>query len=336
MRRILASAVTAFAVTASLFAASPAQAAEASITGNGSSFAYNFINKCAATYKAKTGSAVTYTATGSGQGRTDFAAGTVDFAASDAIYSDADKAKPSSYVTVPIIGGPVAIIFNVYGVKSLNLDAATLGKIFSGQINTWNDPAIKALNPKASLPGSNIIVAYRSKNSGTTQNLFSYLNANGASFAGGQAWEKGGGIATGKPVANSADMAGNVANTANSIGYVDLSDVNLKVSTVALKNEMGKFVKPTAAAAKKFLSKQTINADGSVSIGWKTKAPGGYNLSIVTYMFIPKAKGTANSQAAAKFAQFAVDTCSKKPFKGYTGFSGANLKKASALAKQGS
>ena len=337
MRRILASAVTAFAVTASLFAAAPANAAEASITGDGSSFAYNFITKCATTYQAKTGSAVTYTATGSGQGRKDFAAGKVDFAASDAVYSSADAATPSSYVTVPVIGGPIAIVFNVTGVKALNLDAATVGKIFNGSITTWNDAAIKALNPKASLPSANIVVAYRSKNSGTTQNLFNYLNANsGLTFAGGQAWAAGGGVATGKGVANSSDMAYTVAHTSDTIGYVDLSDVDVSVGKVALKNKAGKFVLPTAAAAQKFLSKQTIAADGSMNIDFAKKVTGGYQLSIVTYMFIPKGKGTANSAAAAKFAQFAVDTCSKKPAKGYTGFSGKNLKTASALAKQGS
>ena len=336
MRRIIASAVTALAVTASLFAAAPAQAAEASITGDGSSFAYNFINKSAASYATKTGSNVTYTATGSGQGRKDFAAGSVDFAASDAIYGSADTKPSGSYVTIPVIGGPVAIIFNVAGVKDLNLDPATLGKIFNGSITTWNDAAIKKLNPKASLPSANIVVAYRSKNSGTTQNLFDYLNANGSSFAGGQAWAAGGGVATGKGVAQSSDMAYTVANTANTIGYVDLSDVDVKVGKVALKNAQGKFVKPTAAAAQKFLSKQAINADGSVSIAWTKKVTGGYNLSIVTYMFIPKGAGTEKSKAAAAFAQYAIDTCSKKPFKGYTGFAGKNLKTASALAKQGS
>ena len=330
MRRILASAVTAFAVAASLFVASPAQAAEAAISGEGSSFAYNFLNKCAADYKAKTGNSVTYTASGSGAGRSSFAAGTKDFAGSDAVYSSADKVIPSNYVTVPVIGGPVAIIFNVAGVKDLNLDAATLGNIFSGAITTWNDAAIKKLNPKASLPASNIVVAYRSKNSGTTQNLFSYLNANGGSFAGGQAWAAGGGVATGKGVAQSSDMAYTVAHTADTIGYVDLPDVDVKVGKVALKNASGKFVKPTAAAAQKFLSKQTINADGSVNINWTKKVTGGYNLSIVTYMFINK-----GNSATSAFAQFAVSTCGKKPFKGYTGFAGANLKKAAALAKSG-
>jgi phosphate transport system substrate-binding protein len=333
MRRILASAVTALAVTASLFVASPAQAAEVDITGSGSSFAYNFINKCASQYQAKTGSKVSYTAKGSGTGRKEFAAGSTDFGASDVVYGASDTKPAGDFVTIPVIGGAVAIVFNVAGVKDLNLDAATLGKIFSGAITSWDDAAIKALNPKAKLPTATIVVAYRSTNSGTTENVQAYLAANGGSIGSGQAWA---GTKSGVGVAQSSDMAYKVAHTDNAIGYVDLSDVDVKVGKVALKNAKGKFVKPTAAAAQKVLSKQTINADGSVTIDWTKKVTGGYNLAIVTYMFVPKAAGTAKSQAAAKFAQYAVDTCSKKPFKGYTGFSGANLKKASALAKQGS
>jgi ABC-type phosphate transport system substrate-binding protein len=53
MRRTLVSAVAAAAVTASLFAATPAQAAEVDIKGSGSSFAGNFLIDCASRYTAK-------------------------------------------------------------------------------------------------------------------------------------------------------------------------------------------------------------------------------------------------------------------------------------------
>ena len=67
MRRTLVSAVAAAAVTASLFAATPAQAAEVDIKGSGSSFAGNFLIDCASRYTAKTGNKVSYTATSSGK-----------------------------------------------------------------------------------------------------------------------------------------------------------------------------------------------------------------------------------------------------------------------------
>ena len=332
MRRTIASAVAAFAVTASLFAAAPANAAEVDITGSGSSFAYNFINKCATQYQAKTGSKVSYTAVGSGAGRKAFAAGTVDFAASDSTYA-AGEAAPASYATVPVIGGAIAIVFSVDGVKDLNLDAATVGGIFGGTITSWDDAAIKKLNPKAKLPAQAITVVYRSTKSGTTQNFQNYLqeNVGGAWPAADQNWV---GVKTGASVSVSTDMAYKVKNTPGAIGYVDLSDVDVKVGKVALKNAKGKFVKPSAAAASKFLSKQAIAADGSVDINFTKKVDGAYQLSIFTYVMIPKGVG-AKGTAASAFATYAVEKCSKKPFKGYAGLTGKGYKTALALAKSG-
>jgi phosphate transport system substrate-binding protein len=333
MRRTLVSAVAAAAVSASLFAAAPAQAAEVDITGSGSSFAYNFLNKCATQYQAKTGNKVSYAATGSGAGRKALVAKTVDFAASDSPYGSSE-AKPTHAVTyAPVIGGAIAMVFNIDGVKDLNLDAATIGGIFDGSITKWNDPKLVALNKKAKLPDATITPVYRSTNSGTTQNFQEYLNENvgGIWPNANQAWA---GMKTGANVSVSSDMAYKVKTTANSIGYVDLSDVDVKVGKAAIK--VGKkFVKPTVATTSKALSKQTVGPDGTMNIDFTKKVDGGYPLSIVTYVIIPMGVGE-KGKATAAFASYAVETCSKKPFKGYAGFTGANLKKAAWFAKQGS
>ena len=71
----------------------------------------------------------------------------------------------------PVQIGPIAIAYNVSGVTDLKLDATVLAGIFSGKITTWNDPAIKALNPSASLPSSSINLEVRSDSSGTTAEL---------------------------------------------------------------------------------------------------------------------------------------------------------------------
>ena len=332
MRRTLVSAVAAAAVTASLFAAVPAQAAQPDIAGSGSSFANNFIVGCVAKYKAKTGNNVTYLSTGSGTGRTNFIAGTsYQFAASDSSFSA--KEKPSAHVYVPVIGGAVGIVFKVKGVNELKLDPATLGKIFDGSISNWNDPAIKALNKTAKLPDLAITVVYRGTNSGTTQNVQNYLQetVGGAWPAANQAWVG----AKGASVPLSTDMAYKVNNTPGAVGYADLSDLDRKVTLVSLKNADGKFVKPTVASASAFLSKQTVTGNGLIDIDFTAKAKGGYNLSIVTYLIIP-ASGTANGAAVRDFAVFAVDTCSKKPATGYAGFKGKNYNQALFFAKAGS
>jgi phosphate transport system substrate-binding protein len=321
--------VAAAAVTASLFAATPAQAAEVDIKGSGSSFAGNFLIDCASRYTAKTGNKVSYTATSSGKGRASFAAGTDDFAGSDSLYG-ATEAAPPAYTTVPVIGGPVAIVFNVAGVNNLRLDAATLGKIFDGTITKWNDPAIAALNKKATLPDKNFTVVYRSSNSGTTQNVQNYLQETigGAWPAANQAWV---GVKTGSGVATSADLVAKVKGTSGGIGYADLSDVNVKMGRVTLKNANGEWVKPSVASASKMLSKQKIESNGSIDINFTKKIKGAYQLSIATYLMIPTAGDKA--PAAKAFAKYAIDTCSKKPAKGFAGFKGKNYDTALKLAK---
>jgi len=324
MRRTLISAVAAAAVTASLFAATPAQAAEVDIKGSGSSFAGNFLIDCASRYTAKTGSKVSYTATSSGKGRASFLAKTDDFAGSDSLYG-ATEATPGEYKVIPVIGGPVAVVFNVAGVSNLRLDAATVGKIFDGTITKWNDPAIAALNPTATLPAKDFVVMYRSSNSGTTQNFQDYLqqNVGGAWPAANQAWS---GVKTGSGQATSADLVAKVKATSGGIGYADLSDVSVKLGKVTLKNAKGEFVKPSVASASKMLSGQKIAADGSMTIDFKKKVAGAYQLSIVTYLMVPT---TGDKRSATKaFAKYAVDTCSKKPVAGFAGFTGANYKTA--------
>ena len=56
-----------------------------------------------------------------------------------------------------------------------DLDGPTLAKIFLGEIKTWDDPAIKKLNPSVKLPSQAIAVVHRSDGSGTTFNFAYYL-----------------------------------------------------------------------------------------------------------------------------------------------------------------
>src|SRR4029077_13519385 len=71
----------------------------------------------------------------------------------------------------PTVGGPITVAYNVNGVDKLQLSADTIAKIFSAQVTTWDDPAIKADNPDASLPSTKITVVHRSDGSGTTSNF---------------------------------------------------------------------------------------------------------------------------------------------------------------------
>ncbi|MCB5658993.1 substrate-binding domain-containing protein, partial [Bacteroides fragilis] len=72
---------------------------------------------------------------------------------------------------VPVYISPLAIVFNLQGVsdagKHINLDAATIAKVFDGRITRWNDAELTAQHPGLSLPDLPITVVHRSDKSGT-------------------------------------------------------------------------------------------------------------------------------------------------------------------------
>ena len=56
-------------------------------------------------------------------------------------------------IEVPNYISPIALVYNLAGVDKLQLSPDTAAKIFAGKITKWDDPAIKADNPDAKLPG---------------------------------------------------------------------------------------------------------------------------------------------------------------------------------------
>ncbi|MDQ1739245.1 MAG: phosphate transport system substrate-binding protein, partial [Pseudonocardiales bacterium] len=131
------------------------------------------------------GTTITYNGTGSGAGVSNFIAKQADFAGSDSALDPAkgEVAKATAVcgspaLNLPMVTGPIAVAYKVNGVKDLTLTPQVITRIFLGKITSWDDPAIKALNPAASLPSTPITVFYRSDSSGTTQNFEKYLAAN--------------------------------------------------------------------------------------------------------------------------------------------------------------
>jgi len=333
--RKTAGILAAVAIAASAFVAAPASAAPVTITAGGSSFSAGIFTTCAANY---TNANVTYTASSSGTGRTNFTNGSFDFAGSDSAYGNSDAKPSSDYRYIPVVGGPIAIVYNLSSVPNLRLDAATVGKIFMGTVTTWNDPAIAALNKGVKLPATAITPMYRSTKSGTNGNFSGYLKANGAAgWAADQTWTNATGAATpaGTGAADSAGVISNVQGTSGAVGYVDLKDAttsHLKVA--ALKNAKGQFLKPTAAAAAKFLGNQPVAANGLVTIDWAKKVAGGYNASLVTYAIVNTGSATSNGAAVKGFIQYVLNTCvpANAARLGYVALKGGQATKAKALA----
>ncbi len=116
--------------------------------------------------------------------------------------------------------GPVAVAYNLDGVKQLVVNADVLAKIFTGWITNWNDPAIVKLNPGVALPDTRIAPIYRSDSSGTTDNFQKYLaTAAPNSWTRGTGSEFQGGV--GEGAQKSAGVIQAVQSTPGAIGYVE-------------------------------------------------------------------------------------------------------------------
>ena len=135
-------------ITASALFASSSPAFAAVINGSGATFASPLIDACRVQFAKETGNDVNYTGGGSGKGRTDFSNKIVDFAGSDAPYNPASL-EPKGLVYAPIFAAPIAVFYNLPGLSdTITLSPDTVAKIYSGEIQKWNDTAIVADNKK--------------------------------------------------------------------------------------------------------------------------------------------------------------------------------------------
>ena len=147
------------------------------ISGAGATFPYPIYAKWADAYKKATGNGLNYQSIGSGGGIKQITARTVTFGASDMPLKQEELDK-IGVIQFPTVMGGVVPVINLEGVKSgdVTLDGPTLGKIFLGEIKTWDDPVIAKLNPNAKLPKQAIAVVHRSDGSGTTFIFSTYLS----------------------------------------------------------------------------------------------------------------------------------------------------------------
>ncbi|WP_157067299.1 phosphate ABC transporter substrate-binding protein PstS [Desulfosarcina cetonica] len=119
-----------------------------------------------------------YDAVGSGEGIDRFISGNVDFGASDAAMTDAQMQRVERGVKlIPATAGIIVMAYNLPGVESLHLSREVYSDIFLGNIRTWQDARIQALNPGVQLPDLNIATITRSDSSGTTWAFTNHLNA---------------------------------------------------------------------------------------------------------------------------------------------------------------
>ena len=165
------------AIAAASVAMTASVAFAVDISGAGATFPYPIYAKWADTYKKETGNGLNYQSIGSGGGIKQIKARTVTFGASDQPLK-AEELEAAGLIQWPQVIGGIVPVVNLDGVTpgELMLDGRSLAKIFLGEIKSWDDPAIKKLNPKAKLAAQAIAVVHRSDGSGTTFNFTNYLS----------------------------------------------------------------------------------------------------------------------------------------------------------------
>jgi phosphate transport system substrate-binding protein len=233
---------------------------------------------------------VNYDPTGSGAGRTQFTAGAVQFAGSDAALDEEELPAaqqvcggPDNVIQMPLYISPIAVVFNLDGVDNLQMSGNTIAKIFNRQITTWNDPAIAAENPGAQLPATNITPVNRADESGTTENFTEYL-----AEAAGADWphEPDGvwPVQGGEAAQGTSGVIGAISGGQGTIGYADLSQAGDLGTVDVLVG--GAHVNPTPEAAAAVVeASPRVEGQGqyNFAVELKRDTPGAYPVVLVSY-----------------------------------------------------
>ncbi|MBT2470302.1 phosphate ABC transporter substrate-binding protein PstS [Streptomyces sp. ISL-66] len=267
--------------------------AKGKVLASGSSAQKNAVDLWIKNYMAAcSGVEVNYKSSSSGEGIVAFNQGTVGFAGTDsalkpeAVEESKKICTGGQGIDLPMVGGPIALGFNVAGVDKLNLDATTIANIFNDKIKKWDDEAIKKLNPGVTLPPTAIQAFHRSEDSGTTENLGKYLKAAAPeawTYEAAKKWPAPGGQAA----SGSAGVASQVKAVDGAIGYFELSYASSQsIKTVDVNTGAATPVKATGENASKAIAAAKISGTGSdlaLKLDYTTKSEGAYPIVLVTY-----------------------------------------------------
>jgi phosphate transport system substrate-binding protein len=287
---------------AGFLAATVFPAAAVEISGAGATFPYPVYAKWADTYKKETGVGLNYQSIGSGGGIKQIEAKTVTFGATDAPLKGPDLDK-YGLVQFPMVMGGIVPVVNIDGVApgDLVLDGPTLADIFLGTVKSWDDPAIRKLNPNAKLPSQAIAVVHRSDGSGTTFNFTYYLAEASADWkskvgsATSVEWAVGIGAKGNEGVSN------NVSQTKGSIGYVEYAyALQNKLVYTKMLNKDGKTVAPTSAAFQAAAANADWNSVPGYGVILANQAGAeSWPMTAATFILIPKKPDDAAAVAEA-------------------------------------
>lgn len=306
----------------------PAQAVgtvHASIVGSGSTWSANalqqWIRNVWSNYQWK----ITYSESGSTQGRNDFANGTADFGVSEIPYgiansNEGDVRPARQFAYMPIVAGGTAFMYNLEiggkRVTNLRLSGENLAKVFTGVITVWNDPAIVADNPQLALPATPIVPVVRSDGSGTSAQFTIWMRQEQPALWDAYCGKVGRptvnghcGVTSNYPVlpgsgfvsrSGANGVAGYVAQShaVGSITFVEYSyALNAGYPVAKMLNRAGYYTEPTAANVAVALLTARINEDTAspdyltqdLSQVYGSQDARTYPLSSYSYIILPTA-----------------------------------------------
>ena len=311
---VLAAAAILGALAVASAGAASAKSSAVSIKGAGSTFVAPLVNTWISPVGSSLGISLSYNAVGSGGGVSAIANKQVDFGASDAPLSQFNPTC-GSCVQIPWALAATAVFYNLPGFGPgstgdyLHMSGQVLAKIYQGKITSWNDSAIKKLNPGKNLPGTKITVVHRSDSSGTTFNFTDYLSHVS------KPWKSA--VGTGTSVAwptgfggkGSSGVAGIVRQTPGAIGYADVEySIKNHLPYFRMLNRAGTFAIPRLKGIRLAAELDTHPAkDGSLSIvdpPAKPKFKQAYPIS--TYTYVDVQKTSANAASIKKLVNWAI------------------------------
>ena len=311
------------AIAASLLAltnVSPVAASDP-VDGAGSTWSQIAVDQWRADV-ARQGLVVNYQGVGSTAGRVAYYQGQVDFAVSEIPFQSAQYDRQGNlladetqlaasrpYAYLPIVAGGTSFMYNLKAngqrITDLKLSPVTVAKIFTGQINMWNDPAIVADNPQRVMPATRIKPVIRSDGSGTTAQFTAFMQSETTSD-----WNvlcQRANLGSSCPSTSlypdypnsgfaaqqfSDGVANFVAAQYNdgAITYVEYGYAKERGFPVAsVKNASGSYTQPTAVNVSVALQGARINSDGTQVLSgvYRNTDPRTYPISSYSYMIVP-------------------------------------------------
>lgn len=285
---------------------------------------------------------LSYSPDGSDVGLTALATGQAYFAALDAPLTaqqqDTTRAEcgPGGAFSVPTSVTSIGVVFNMPSIRSLKLTPDVLARIFSGDINRWNDKAIAAINPGTTLPDAPIVPVTARTASALTSVSTGYLTSS-SNWSSGvtNKWVK---VPGGQEVKSFSEIAKKVDDTAGAIAFMDSASIGSRFDT-ALLSFGGSFVrmsKDSVAAAVQDGTSTTVVT--GVEFRLPDKTDRGYALGNVNYQaFCTSYKNAEIASLVKSWADFVVGPdgqIASTYFAGVASPSEQSLQDASRLIKK--